>query len=89
MSEPTEADLLAYMLDLRATEAAGARQEIAIGPYTAMVLIGAVQMATRHPAMPDNLRAELLTLIDQFRPWFAGTPGQHIIDRGNDPEEDR
>ena len=86
---PSEADLLEYMLVLREHEVGGARQEVVIGPYTAMLLIGALQLATRHPSMPDQTRAQLGAVIDQFRPWFAGTPGETIIDMGNDPELDR
>lgn len=86
---PTDDDLLAYMLRVREAEAEGARQEVVFGPYTALVVIGALQLATRHQGVPDNLRAELRAVVDQFRPWFVGTPGEHIIDRGDDPELDR
>lgn len=87
--DPAEAEYLSYMLVLRREEAAGARQEVPFGPYTALVVIGALQLATRHPNMAPSLRAELLGVIDQFRPWFVGTPGEQIIDMGNDPELDR
>jgi hypothetical protein len=89
MNTPTDAELEDYMLTLHEAEAEGARQEIAVGPYTAMIVIGALQLATRHPSANAYLRAELLAVVDQFRPWFVGTPGEHIIDRGNDPEFDQ
>lgn len=89
IDDPAEAEYLSYMLRLRKEEAAGARQEVLVGPYTALTLIGGLQLATRHPSMPPRVRAELLAVIDQFRPWFVGTPGEQIIDMGNDPELDR
>jgi hypothetical protein len=89
MNTPTAAEYEAYMLTLHEAEAEGARQEIVVGPYTAMLMIGALQLATRHPGASAFLRAELLAVVDQFRPWFVGTPGEHIIDRGNDPEFDQ
>lgn len=85
---PGEADSVAYMVELRELEIAGARQEVLLGPYTALVLIGALQLATRHPSMNDHMRDQLGALIDQFRPWFVGTPGEHIIDAGNDAGND-
>jgi hypothetical protein len=89
MNTPTEAELLDYMLVLHQAEAEGARQEIAVGPYTAIVVIGALQLATRHPSTTPHLRAELRAVVDQFRPWFVGTPGEHIIERGDNPEFDQ
>lgn len=86
---PSESDLLAYMEVLHDAEASGARSEVVFGPYTAMLIIGALQLATRHPGMTERQRTEITTIVDQFRPWFAGTPGEIIIDRGNDPGHDQ
>lgn len=86
---PNEAEMLAYMLDLKEVDDAGERLSLLVGPYTALVLVGGLQLATRHPAIPDAVRAQLLAMIGQFRALFAGTPGEHIIDRGNDPQFDR
>ena len=83
---PNEAEMLAYMLDLKETDEPLA---VLLSPYTALVLVGGLQTATRHPAMPASLRAEQLGVIGQFRALFAGTTGEHIIDRGNDPKFDR
>lgn len=85
----SEAELLEYMRVLRQAEADGAREAVVFGPYTALTVIGALQLATRHPAMFADQRAEILAVIELFRPWFAGTPGEQIIDMGNDPEFDR
>lgn len=86
---PNEAEMLAYMLELKKVDDAAEPISLVISPYTALVLVGGLQTATRHPAMPVPLRAELYGVIGQFRELFAGTPGEHIIDRGNDPEFDR
>lgn len=88
-AELTEGEFVEYLARLRDLEVAGERQYVAFGPYTAMAVIGALQLATRHPSMTDGQRAELAAVIDQFRPWFEGTPGEHLIDMGNDPELDR
>jgi hypothetical protein len=85
----SEEEYLAYMERLAEDEIAGVRQPIAFGPYTAMVVIGALQLATRNPSMDDRMRALLSSVVEQFRPWFAGTLGEHLIDQGNDPERDR
>lgn len=87
--DPNDAERLAYMVALRQAEDAGDREVAAFGPYTALVLIGGLQLATRHPSLPASVRAELLAIIEQFKPWFTGTLGEHIIDMGNDPEQDR
>lgn len=84
----SEAELVAYMGRLRELEAGGARSQVAFGPYTALTVIGALQLATRHPAMFPSQRAEIHSVIDQFRPWFVGTPGEQLIDMGNDLELD-
>lgn len=85
----SEEEYLAYMERLVEDEVAGVRQQIAFGPYTAMVVIGALQLATRNPYMDDRMRALLGSVVDQFRPWFTGTLGEHLIDKGNDPEQDQ
>lgn len=88
-NRPDEAELLAYMEQVHDLELDGERREVAFGPYTALVVIGMLQLATRHPGITDRQRVEVGAVVDQFRPWFAGTPGEHIIDMGNDPELDR
>lgn len=84
-----ETEWLEYMLDLHQRELAGERGDFSIGPYAAMVMIGALQMATRHPEMTETSRNVLLSIVDQYRPWFAGTLGERLIDLGNDPTQDR
>lgn len=84
----SQAELVAYMNRLREIEASGARSTVAFGPYTALSVIGALQLATRHPGMFPEQRDQILEVVEQFRPWFAGTPGEQLIDMGNDLELD-
>jgi hypothetical protein len=87
---PTEAELTAYMMRLQAAEQSGERQQVVFGPYTALMMIGALQLALRHPAVNEGtLPEQIRAVIDQFRPWFVGTIGEYVIDLGNDPEQDR
>ena len=85
----SEQEYLEYMAVLVEEEKAGARQEVMFGPYTAMVVIGSLQLAARNPAMDEQMRRVMGSIVDQFRPWFAGTPGEHIIDMGNNPRFDQ
>jgi hypothetical protein len=59
-----------------------------VGPYSAFVMIGALQLATRHPEMSPTHRRFLAEIIDQLRPLFAGTPGEALIRLGDDPAHD-
>ena len=54
-----------------------------------MNLIGALQMVTRHPGIEPPMRKIMRELVNQFRPMFAGTPGEEIINRGDHPEFDK
>lgn len=89
MDTPTEAEAAAYLRNLHELEQAGERTSIAIGPFSAIVVIGALQLATRHPSMSEDHRELIGQVVDQMRPLFAGTIGEQIIDGGNDPEQDR
>jgi hypothetical protein len=77
-------DLLDYMKQLWNLEAGGERTTLAIGPYSAITLIGGLQLAMRHPEMGHGTRDVLAEFIDQLRPLFAGTPGEELIRRGDD-----
>lgn len=65
------------------------RAVLFIGPYSAFVMIGALQLATRHPDMSPTHRQFLAEVIDQLRPLFTGTPGEPLIRLGDDPANDR
>lgn len=80
---------ITYMALLRELEIEGDRMEVAIGPYTAMLVIGALQLATRHPDLGAFARGELENLVRSIEPWFEGTPGAEIIQAGFDPSQDR
>jgi len=87
--EQEEAAQVAYFRTLIDLEKAGERATISVGPYTAMNLIGALQMVTRHPGIEPPMRKIMRELVNQFRPMFAGTPGEEIINRGDHPEFDK
>lgn len=89
MSTLTEDEYLEYMTTLVDAERDGARQTVVFGPYTAMVVIGALQLAMRNPALDEQMRNVMGGIVDRFRPWFADTPGEQIIDMGNNREHDR
>lgn len=86
-SEPS-AEFVGYMRQLYELERAGERTTLAIGPATAMVLIGVVQWATRNPSMPGTQRQILRGIVNQLRPLFVGTPGEELVNRGDHPEWD-
>lgn len=77
------------MKDLWNLEAAGERTTLTIGPFSAITMIGALQLAMRHPEMSTFQRGILAEFIDQMRPMFAGTSGEEIIRRGDDPAFDQ
>ena len=89
VSPINEADLLTYMHHCRELELAGERQSYQIGPFTTLVMVGALQLAMRHPSMTAEQLAQIGQIIEGFRPWFAGTLGEQMIDLGNLPAFDR
>ena len=84
----TEADAVAYVRQLAELEQEGARSELSLGPFTAFTLVGALQLATRHPEMSDTQRQLIGNIIDGMRPWFDGTPGEELLRAGDDPARD-
>jgi hypothetical protein len=77
-----------YTMELVRLEKAGERATLVIGPYTAITMIGLLQMATRHPGMAGQMRQIVADIIEQLAPLFAGTPGEEMIRRGGHPEFD-
>jgi hypothetical protein len=59
-----------------------------LGPWSAFVMIGALQLATRHPEMSETQRELIQSIIDQLRPLFTGTDGEQLLQLGNDPAYD-
>jgi hypothetical protein len=89
MADLPDAETVAYLKQLHDLEAAGERTTLALGPWTAFVMIGALQLATRHPQMTPDHRALIGQVIDGLRPWFDGTPGEALLRLGDDPAYDQ
>lgn len=61
---------------------------ITMGPFTAFTLIGALQLATRHPEFSPQQTGLINEVIGQLRPLFAGTPGEVLLGLGDEPAFD-
>jgi hypothetical protein len=90
MGEVTEAEAVEYIAKLARLERepGSDRAYIRLGPFTAFTLIGALQLATRHPEMSQSQRDLIGAVIDQLRPLFAGTPGEALLELGDNPAFD-
>lgn len=73
-----EAAFVEYMKTLVELEndPTAAKATLVCGPYTAMMLIGALQLTTRHPEMSPSMRSIIRSAVDQLKPLFIGTPGR-------------
>jgi hypothetical protein len=78
-------DTITYLATLAALENAGERTTLAIGPYSAFTIIGALQLALRHPQLGDVVRG---IVGGDLRTLFDGTPGEALIRLGDDPAND-
>jgi hypothetical protein len=88
--EQTEEEAqVAYMKRLIDLEKDGERTTVVLGPFSAMTIIGLLQLATRHPDMDRRTKDIARDLIHQMEPLFAGTEGEEIIRRGGHPEFDK
>lgn len=87
----TEPELVTYMAQLGTAELEGRTLPIPIEvhPFSALMVIGALQLVTRHPSVDDVVKKPVHDVIDQLSTIFAGTIGEEIIRRGNDPTHDR
>lgn len=86
----TEAEAAAYVAELYLMEQAkeGEPATLLLRPFTAFTMVGALQLATRHPEMSPVQRQLIGSVIDQMRPLFAGTPGEQLLHLGDDPDFD-
>lgn len=86
-----EAAHLDYMHLLADREAAGEDEMLTLelGHFTAMTMISALQLATRHPGLTGPTRDVLRRIVDTLKPAFEGTPCEEIIRRGEHPEFDQ
>lgn len=93
MDDPEEAEDLAeevaYLRVLMQAEAAGERTTMKLGPFTAMALIGLLQLATRHPDLDKAILDAARSIVRALEPLFTGTPGEDIIRKGSHPEFDK
>lgn len=76
------------MKSLARDEAAGARMTLAIGPYAAFTMIGAIQLAYRHPSMDCKVGGILRAVGGQLEAMFAGGPLQQMLADGWNRDKD-
>jgi hypothetical protein len=81
--------LLAQMAtELRVLEEDGPLGLI-VTPTRAFQLIGVLQLALRHPDLPDSARAAAEEMVESLSEIFTECPGIcEVIARGNDPNQD-
>jgi hypothetical protein len=86
----TEAESVDYVKSLYEMEAdpETPRAVINLGPFSAFVMICALQLAMRHPEFSPTQADLLAQIIDQMRPLFSGTIGWELLELGNHPEFD-
>ncbi len=84
---PIDDALAMQMVD----ELAGlAHMELMLRPSTVFELVGLLQLAQRHPELPASIRATAARFVISAREYFADCPTVlAIIQRGEDPQEDR
>ncbi|WP_020674019.1 hypothetical protein [Amycolatopsis nigrescens] len=85
----SDQDIAKYMNHLAKLEDDGQRTTATFGPLTAMIAVGAFQLAIRHPRTTTAQKEIYQSLTDQFKTLFAGSLGEEIINRGEHPEFDR
>ena len=61
---------------------------VMMGPFTAFTVIGALQLATRHPDFSEAQAALIGDVVKQLKPLFAGTPGEVLLEVGSEPAFD-
>lgn len=90
MTEITEAEAVEYIKRLMELEHEPGSEKalISIGPFSAFVLIGALQLALRHPEFSPSQASMVNAVIDQMRPLFTGTPGEQLLRLGDEPAYD-
>lgn len=85
-----DAEAIRYIAHLAQLEQQPGHKEatITMGPFTAFVMIGALQLATRHPNFSPGHHQLVGQIIDQCKPMFRGTPAEQLLDLGDDPAND-
>lgn len=87
LTEAQAVDYIRTLFELE-QEPGHPRAEITLGPATAFVLVGALQLALRHPEFSPSQSSMVNSIIDQLRPLFAGTPGADLLKLGDEPAFD-
>jgi len=62
---------------------------ISLGPWTAWTVLGAIDLALRHPHVPVVIKEQLGEIREQLSVLFDGTPGEEALRQGADPANDR
>jgi hypothetical protein len=89
LDEPEDDErFLEFTAQVLEAERNGERATFTIGPFSLLTMIGAIQLATRHPHVVGENRKILLGLVQDFGVYFDGTAGEEIIKRGSHPEWD-
>jgi hypothetical protein len=60
---------------------------VSIGPFSAFIVIGALQLAWRHPGMPPAHKEIIEGMARQMQGWFGGHLAAQL-ERGWDPSQD-
>ena len=77
--------------DLAQAEISGTAEPVTvrIGPFSMFQLIGAVQLALRHPNMPASVREMVTNLAREFATCFnEGSIARQVVEAGFDPDND-
>lgn len=77
-----------YLANLARMEDEGETAELHVGPYTIFLMISCIQVACRHPMIPGELVAQMRDMGEQLGQLFTGTPGESLIVKGWDLDED-
>jgi hypothetical protein len=86
----SEAEAFEYVKQLAILEQDPGHEKatIRMGPFTAFTVIGALQLATRHPEFSPAQAKLIGEVIGQFGPLFKGTPGEMLLGLGGEPAFD-
>jgi hypothetical protein len=88
MTDTDDAALIAAMTDELA--ARDAPLEFVMRPLSAFHLAGVLQLALRHPDLPESSRRIAVTFLEHVRAYFADLPAcTEVLRRGDDPRQDR
>ena len=70
-------DIDAYGAEIREAEDAGLRCDLPLSPMNAVVIIGVLQLALRHPQLPDHTRRVVTIAKDYLARAFDEYPREN------------